>query len=167
MVDNCPLCLKPILENQKKHGKYHKICYQEKWRKDNRNHYLELRRGQYQRAKIRGTRWQDTHYERHRELQNEWFRNFRNKIKLEVLNHYSDGTNICKDCRTSDIRILTIDHIHGGGSEHRRELKTGNFYLWLKQNNYPEGYEVVCHNCNWLRRLSRLDVGVDMEDRNI
>jgi hypothetical protein len=80
----------------------------------------------------------------------------RQKRKLEILGHYSDEKLVCAKCGFSDIRALTIDHIEGGGCKHRRELKTGSgegFYQWLKRNNFPEGYQVLCSNCQLIKRM--------------
>ena len=75
--------------------------------------------------------------------------------KLEVMNHYSNGTGCCVRCGFSDIRALQIDHINGGGTKHRVELgRSGEaFYRWLRMNNYPEGYQVLCCNCNGIKRF--------------
>ena len=26
------------------------------------------------------------------------------------------------------------------------------FYLWLKRNNFPEGFQTLCMNCQWLKK---------------
>ncbi len=70
--------------------------------------------------------------------------------KREVLGHYSPDIR-CAICGKSDFNTMSIDHIDGGGSAHRKELgsKGGyGFYLWLKRNNYPTGYRVLCMDCN-------------------
>jgi hypothetical protein len=60
---------------------------------------------------------------------------------------------VCACCGTAELKFLTIDHINGGGNQHRKELvATGmgnNFYPWLKDRGYPPGYRVLCFNCNW------------------
>jgi hypothetical protein len=74
--------------------------------------------------------------------------------KLKVINHYSNSTMQCAECKENDIRVLTIDHMNGGGNKHRRELgmKCGyEFYRWLINQNYPSGYQILCFNCNELR----------------
>lgn len=85
----------------------------------------------------------------------------RRKLKLLVLSHY--GTNpprcTCPNCyyhnHDCPIEFLSIDHIHGGGINHRKRVGTGNyFYFWLRKNNFPEGYQVLCHNCNQGRQLN-------------
>lgn len=78
------------------------------------------------------------------------------EVKLEVLSHYSFGTPRCEYCGETDIRCLCIDHIDGGGSQHHREIGVGRggaFYLWLKRNNYPDGFQVLCANCNLRKKF--------------
>jgi hypothetical protein len=71
----------------------------------------------------------------------------RKKIyKDKVFNAY--GGYKCNCCGETNIAFLTIDHINGGGNAHRREIKT-DFYQWLIKNNFPEGFQVLCHNCQW------------------
>ena len=72
--------------------------------------------------------------------------------KVAVLMHYSNpmGAIICNNCGEQDIDVLCIDHIKGGGNRHYKQLRRGNigFYEWLIENSYPEGYQVLCFNCN-------------------
>ena len=41
-----------------------------------------------------------------------------------------------------------------GGRAHRREISgndnpaTGDMYQWLKANSYPDGFQILCFNCN-------------------
>lgn len=64
--------------------------------------------------------------------------------KITTLNAYG-GKCVC--CNITEPKFLAIDHINGGGKKHRKSL-TINIYAWLKNNNYPEGFRVLCHNCN-------------------
>jgi hypothetical protein len=75
-------------------------------------------------------------------------------MKLSILSYYSNGTVRCSSCGTTDIRTLSIDHINGGGTKHIKELHkmSKNFYNWLIENNYPPGYQVLCMNCQWVKR---------------
>jgi hypothetical protein len=69
-------------------------------------------------------------------------------LKLEVLKKY--GVN-CQCCGENRIEFLSIDHINGDGAQERRRLDItagSHFYYWLRNNNYPNGYRVLCHNCN-------------------
>lgn len=70
------------------------------------------------------------------------------KKRLQVLIHYSSNPPQCKCCNENIIQFLSIDHINGGGNKHRKESKIGYIYSWLIKNNFPEGFQVLCHNCN-------------------
>lgn len=74
---------------------------------------------------------------------------YRKLLRMEVLNAYGGAECVC--CGEKRIEFLTIDHIDGGGHQHRKEIgvKAGTeFCRWLKKNNYPKGYRVLCSNCN-------------------
>jgi hypothetical protein len=75
--------------------------------------------------------------------------------KKHVIYHYSNGTMVCAKCGFSDIRALSIDHINGGGRKHTQELKKVGtiFYRWLIKNNFPKGYQVLCMNCNYIKKI--------------
>ena len=74
-------------------------------------------------------------------------------LKKEVLQAYGGFRCSCPGgCTETHIRFLTIDHIHNDGAKHRREIGSVNIYTWLKNNNYPPGFRVLCMNCNWARR---------------
>jgi hypothetical protein len=97
------------------------------------------------------------YYYRHREAKIKYMRQ-RSKIrireqKLLVLTHYSNNLPKCACCGESHVEFLSIDHINGGGNKHRKSLHlTGmghNFYRWLIKKEFPEGYRVLCMNCNF------------------
>lgn len=81
----------------------------------------------------------------------EHYRKLRLDLKLEVIKAYG---GVCVCCGETHIEFLTIDHTGGTGAEHRRKLfgqdRTAGtrFYYWLRRNNYPEGFRVLCFNCN-------------------
>ena len=76
----------------------------------------------------------------------------RQRLKLETLTHYSGNkTPQCAYCGIDDIDILCIDHINNNGNKQRRAIggiKGTGFYWWLRRNNYPLGYQILCANCN-------------------
>jgi len=59
----------------------------------------------------------------------------------------------CEGCNCPYIEFLGIDHIDGGGAQHRKQLGYGGsaFYYWLIRQDFPPGYQVLCHNCNMSR----------------
>ena len=74
------------------------------------------------------------------------------EIRLEVLRAYGGDNPKCDCCGESIIEFLSIDHIDGGGRQHRQQIKK-SIYIWLKQNDFPDGYRVLCHNCNMAHDL--------------
>ena len=75
-------------------------------------------------------------------------------VKVEVFTHYSDGPPKCKRCGFNDLRALTLDHVNGDGYLQRKELKRkgSSFYIWARENEYPDTLQVLCHNCQWIKR---------------
>ena len=76
----------------------------------------------------------------------------RKQIKMIVLRHYGGETPKCACCSEARIEFLVIDHIAGNGNKQRRLLSGGSggirFYPWLIKQNFPEGFQVLCYNCN-------------------
>lgn len=71
-------------------------------------------------------------------------------LKMEGLRHYG---GVCACCGEADVRFLTFDHIDGGGRKHFEE--TGpTLAHWLRKNSYPEGFQVLCWNCNGGRSVN-------------
>ena len=86
----------------------------------------------------------------HRERVNELNRAERYRTRKRVLDFYGDSRCAC--CGETTEQFLAIDHIDGNGNEHRRSIgRTAgmNFYRWLVKQDFPPGYRVLCHNCNW------------------
>lgn len=76
--------------------------------------------------------------------------------KRKVINHYSKGTNRCMCCHETIFEFLTLDHILGGGNSHRKSMKNTSstcLYHWLIKNNYPEGFQILCFNCNHAKHI--------------
>lgn len=79
-------------------------------------------------------------------------------LKQEVMTVYSKGVPQCVRCGYSDIRALSIDHINGKGSVHRRMINNTT-YRWLKKQGFPEGYQVLCMNCQFIKRIENREHG--------
>ena len=73
------------------------------------------------------------------------------RTKEEVITHYGGKCNCCGE---TIIEFLTMDHIHGGGRKHAKELKKTRFFMWVKRNNYPDYLQVLCFNCNCGREVN-------------
>jgi hypothetical protein len=108
-----------------------------------------------------------TYRQSHKEQQRVHNTNTDRRLKEDVIGYYSKGTMKCTNltCEVPngarDIRALTIDHINGGGNKHRKQVGTNGglaFYYWLKRNNYPEGFQVLCCNCQAIKRIANREM---------
>lgn len=75
------------------------------------------------------------------------------KVKERIMTHYG---GCCSCCGETILDFLAIDHIENNGAEHRRSegYETGwQTYYWIIRNGYPEGFQVLCHNCNWAKHI--------------
>ncbi len=87
-------------------------------------------------------RWREAHPEELRAYN----KKYRVVLRLAVLDAYG---GCCACCGESTSEFLTIDHIANDGFAHRKRVGGGySMYLWLKRNQFPEGVQVLCHNCN-------------------
>lgn len=96
------------------------------------------------------------YYQTHKHIRREQTWLSSQKVKLEVFIHYSSNPPKCLSCEEDDIRILTIDHIDNNGAEHRSRtgLSSGtSFYYWLRREDYPKGFQVLCANCNMRKEI--------------
>lgn len=126
--------------------------------------YLSLDKFSKNKSKIDGLstdcklcckKYMSTYYDCNRESLNNKNKD-RGKIKLrearaKVLMHYSNGTMVCacKNCGEYREEFLSINHINGGGNKDRKLFKGARtFYEYLVKNNYPDGLNVLCLNCN-------------------
>jgi len=98
-------------------------------------------------------------------------KNERNDIRLKVLQYYSkllSNSNIpcCRCCGlNSTVTFLAIDHIAGikeMDSEpeliklgYSSKLKTYRLNRWIMDNNFPEGFQILCHNCNFAKGMKK------------
>lgn len=77
------------------------------------------------------------------------------KVVMEVFSHYCGGDIKCQKCGFNDIRALSIDHINGDGNKHREEIGRGGGHdlcYWLRLNGYPQGFQILCMNCQFIKR---------------
>ena len=68
--------------------------------------------------------------------------------RLEVVNHYGGK---CACCGESRIEFLALDHINNDGNVMRKTVHPPSgygLYIWIIKNNYPDFFQVLCHNCN-------------------
>lgn len=112
-------------------------------------------------GRAQSRRWRNGHPTRYSHMQKIWREAHKNEIrayakrwntelKLRVFQHYG---MVCSRCGFSDMRTLSIDHLNGGGTQHRKKVGEGaSFYVWLEKAGYPEGYQTLCMNCQFIKR---------------
>lgn len=101
-----------------------------------------------------GRKYRQNNLEKSREAS----RNVDFAMKESAINMYSNGTQMCAQpgCGQCDIDVLVIDHIHNDGNvqrETRHPMGGSTLYRWLRQHDYPEGFQVLCCNCNLKKHL--------------
>jgi hypothetical protein len=86
------------------------------------------------------------------ECSNSDTRDRKRSLKLEVIFAYGEK---CACCSENQVEFLTIDHIDGGGAQHRRKISkaqrasSDTLYRWLKKNGFPkDNFQLLCFNCN-------------------
>ncbi len=68
------------------------------------------------------------------------------RLREQVFSHYGKK---CKCCGEERIEFLSIDHVEGGGNQHRREVGNYiNLYRWIVKNDFPATIQILCFNCN-------------------
>jgi hypothetical protein len=75
---------------------------------------------------------------------------------MKALTAYGGSVPSCACCHISEQTFLVIDHVDGGGNAHRRTIygkTTSSIYTWLRLNDYPLGFQVLCHNCNYAKSV--------------
>ncbi len=79
--------------------------------------------------------------------------------KMRVMAAYGGK---CACCGETELSMLTMDHIHEDGNKHRDELNGGRgrevsveMYCWLERNKCPDGFQVLCYNCNISKHRGR------------
>lgn len=100
--------------------------------------------------------------EKNRERYNQAKSEYRFRLKLEAIDHYSNGTRSCARCGfASDVDALQLDHIEDNGAAHRKELGIAGrgigagttMYERLRALGWMPGLQVLCANCNTIKAL--------------
>lgn len=96
--------------------------------------------------------------ERSKELKRATTVRGRQKVKMDVLNHYSNGNLCCAFCGASDLAVLCLDHINNDGAKRRKGVQRGGvpLYYSLRKQSYPLGLQVLCYNCNAKKENERV-----------
>lgn len=91
---------------------------------------------------------QREYYSRTREIHAKTMKRCREKLLNLFFSRYG---SVCVCCTESNKTFLTIEHLHGGGRKHRKELPGGieRIIRDIRNRGWPEGYATLCMNCNF------------------
>ena len=81
-------------------------------------------------------------------------------LKYEVMMYYTLRWNPdadkpqcnCKGHTETCMEFLVIDH-KKKRTKKEKGLTGKSFYKYLKENNYPEGFQVLCFGCNFVKEV--------------
>lgn len=112
----------------------------DRWQARNRDHklqkQLEWRVANRERLRQEALRYYEANRDKTREREHQ--------VRAKVLEYYGTACACC-----CGIDHLEIDHINGGGKEHREEVgRSTTFYLWLIKEGFPDGFQTLCRSCN-------------------
>jgi hypothetical protein len=76
-------------------------------------------------------------------------------LKRGVLTHYGNGKLSCVKCGETDIDCLSLDHVNNDAHHRQNGGRVGGYQLYQKlmNQNYPTGYQTLCHNCNMKKAI--------------
>jgi len=100
----------------------------------------EIKRGKTKKRKD----YLKNYYQNHKDYFKNYMKKVHEKERLKVFRHYGKKCELCSQRKEE---VLTIDHINGGGVNHRKKVG-GNIYYWLIKNKFPKGFRTLCYNCN-------------------
>jgi hypothetical protein len=64
----------------------------------------------------------------------------------------------CVRCGFSDTRALQIDHVKGGGKYQSKLMGRAVYYRYVLAHLQDGEYQLLCANCNWIKRAENNEV---------
>lgn len=68
----------------------------------------------------------------------------------------------CKKCGFDDFRALQIDHVKDDGYIERNLITSRVTYLNKVLNDQTGKYQLLCANCNWIKRYNHNELKIKM-----
>lgn len=136
---------------------------QKEWRHKNKEHFNQWQRDYYKKNSDKHNKQnKETYYRHHKEYRLKYRKYMikkREEQKKIVFEHYSKGKNCCELCGITDIEVLTMDHIDGNGTKHRKDIMKGDHIEnWLIKNKFPVGFRLLCMNCQFKEKKRKKQV---------
>lgn len=135
------------------------LAAEKEYRERNKDNFRAYFKKWYDKNKDRLNQQRREYNREHPERKRESAAKYQQRLKIEVLTHYGNNRLACMKCGNTDIRVLSIDHISGGGGKHLRGLRGIRIYHWLIQQSYPVGYQTLCMNCQFIKRRENKEYG--------
>ena len=138
----------------------------EKWKKWEINH---PERAKYYDSAEYARKWRSSHKESCQIAQQKYRKNHmaelvkRNRDRIRKTKHqvFELLGNKCVKCGFSDPRALQIDHIQAIGNATKRKRTRGSslngygLILEAIRSGKPHNYQLLCANCNWIKRWEK------------
>lgn len=138
---DCEYCGEPLDLLRNSRQKFHKKCRHAYWNKTRRS---QPKHQEYMKESAK-RRWSNMPDDERRR-NNERAKSHSRKRRMTVIQHYG---GVCECCGENKIEFLALDHKNGDGNIHRRKVGSGNkMYKWVIDNDFPDMFRVLCHNCN-------------------
>lgn len=76
------------------------------------------------------------------------------KLRKDLLDAYG---RICSCCGETHEEFLSLEHIGGGGNQHRKlRINNASIYTEIRQQGFPrDRYTLLCMNCNFATRYRK------------
>ena len=72
------------------------------------------------------------------------------RLRGEAITAYGGA---CQYCGTTVPAWLAFDHVNDDGHSHRKVVSPGSqMVTWLRDNDYPDMIQLLCHNCNTAKK---------------
>ena len=142
-------------EKYREYGRKRREKYPEKIREQARKLYAK----DPEKFRDQSREWRKNHPERYKGINRKSGLKTRKILKQEVFSHYANPLR-CVCCGVKGIEFLTVDHIIPKRKMNDEKLIQAGFTVelkgeklnrWLKNNNYPKGFQILCWNCNFAK----------------
>ena len=94
-------------------------------------------------------------YKKHRAKRIGAMREKQWRTRLQCLEAYSGGKPFCSCCGEETLEFLTLDHLRSRRDDNGVRVggnRMGqNLFSWMIRMKFPEGFRVLCYNCNCAR----------------
>ena len=85
-----------------------------------------------------------------KECEKDYQKNRLNILKEKIFDKLG---HVCCKCGFADKRALQIDHRNGGGNQEHKKVKNHESFLNLVLRDVDNRYQILCANCNWIKRI--------------